>query len=257
MRIDPAPLAVVAVFACLATALAQASPQPQTKITGLITLRSGEVMNIQTAEGKNIEVVLNPDTKIEQPEGAFGFRKKELNVTGLVPGLKVTVQGLQYENNQLVAKAVTFSKESLQSASAVRSAAGAQTSAANPANLSDYELKATYEAHFATGSALLSDADKAGLLNLASNAAALPAYMIQVLGYSDFAGGNSYDQQMARDRAEAVIDFLRTSGRIPVTRIVAPGAMGSSTLGGGDGPPQGAPQTGRADVKLLVKSAGK
>jgi len=256
MKIDRAHLALlVSVFASLAAVLAGAVPQPQAKITGLITLRSGEVMNIQTAEGKNIEVVLNPDTKIQEPEGAFGFRKKDLNVTGLVPGLKVTVQGLQYENNQLVAKTVTFSKQSLQSANAVQSASG--TSTANSPNLSDYEINATYDAHFAPGSALLSESDKAGLLHFAGNAAALPGYMVQVLGFADFVGSNSYDQQLGRDRAEAVIDFLRTSGRIPVTRIVAPGAVGVSSPGAASESPQGTPQTGHAEVKLLVKSAGK
>src|SRR5262252_313810 len=70
------------------------SAQPEAKIAGVITIRNGEVMNVKTADGKIVEVVLNPDTKIEKPEGVMGFRKKGLDVTALAPGVSVAVQGV-------------------------------------------------------------------------------------------------------------------------------------------------------------------
>jgi hypothetical protein len=101
----------------LSSALPSAHPQPEVTIAGTITNRNGEAMNVSTAGGGMVEVVLNADTKIERPDGVVGFRKKRLDITALAPSLSVVVQGLQYENDQLVAKTITFSRSSLQSAS--------------------------------------------------------------------------------------------------------------------------------------------
>jgi len=236
----------------LSAVLPGTPPQPEAKIAGTITMRNGEVMNVRTANGKIVEVVLNPDTKIEKPEGVVGFRKKRLDVTALAPGLNVVAQGLQYENDQLVAKTVTLSQHSLQSSNAVPSAA----SGPRDINLADYSVKATYDAHFQAGSALLSQADKTGLMHLANGVTELSTYIIQVRGFADFPGNNAYDQQLSRDRAEAVIDYLEKAGSVPVTHIVAPGVLGAQAPAAANEPAGGNPQTRRAEVKLLLpKSA--
>jgi outer membrane protein OmpA-like peptidoglycan-associated protein len=230
-------------------------PQPEAKIAGTITLRNGEVMNVRTGNGKIVEVVLNPDTKIEKPEGIIGFRKKRLDVTALAPGLNVVAQGMQYENDQLVAKIVTLSPHSLQSANAASSKASLGPRDTNPA---DYSVKATYGAHFEAGSALLSPADMTGLMHLANSATELSGYIIQVQGFADFPGNNAYDQQLSRDRAEAVIDYLEKAGSVPVTHIVAPGVLGAQAAAATNEPAGGNPQTRRVEVKLLQpKNAGK
>jgi OmpA-OmpF porin, OOP family len=223
--------------------------QPEAKITGTITNRNGEAMNVRTADGKIVEVVLNPDTKIEEPEGVFGFKKKRLNITALAPGLSVVVQGMQYENDQLVAKTVTFSRPGTHSPNAVPSAAspGAQVT-----NLADYDVKSTYDAHFEAGSALLSQSDKAGLMHLANSATGLSSYVIQVQAFADVPGNNAYDQQLSRDRAEAVIDYLEQAGKISVTHIVAPGVLGAQAPAATNEPTGGNPQNRRAEVKVLV-----
>jgi outer membrane protein OmpA-like peptidoglycan-associated protein len=232
----------------LPAALPGAPPQPENKIAGTITIRNGEVMNVKTADGKVVTVVLNPDTKIEKPEGAVGFRKKHLDVTALAPGLGVVVQGMQYENDQLVAKIVTLSRNGVQSANAAPSAAstGRQVS-----DLADYDVKATYDAHFEAGSALLTQSDKTGLLHLADNATGLDKHVIQVQGFADVPGSNAYDQQLSRDRAEAVIDYLEKAGHVPVTHIVAPGVLGGQAPAATSEPTGGNPQNRRVVVKVL------
>lgn len=226
-----------------------APPQPEVKITGTITIRNGEVMNVAIADGKTVEVLLNPDTKIEKPEGVAGFRKKQLDVAALAPGLSVVVQGLRYENGQLVAKIVSFPRHSLQSANAVSSAG---SSGPPNADLVDYNVKAAYDAHFEAGSALLSQVDKTGLKNLANSATGLSAYIILVRVFADVPGNNAYDQQLSRDRAEAVIDYLEEAGSIPVTRIVAPGVLIAQAPAATNELPGGNPQNRRAEVKLLL-----
>jgi outer membrane protein OmpA-like peptidoglycan-associated protein len=227
-----------------------APPQPETKIAGSITLRDGEVMNVKTAAGKVIAVILNPDTKLEEPQGAFGFRKKRLNVTALAPGLNVAVQGLLYENNQLVAKTVTISRQSLQSGASAGPPLDVTRNSG--VNLSDYEVKATYDAHFASGSALLSETDKAALLQMTNGVTALPHYMIEVQGFADVPGSNAYDRQLSRDRGEAVIDYLEQSAHVPVTHIIAPGALAVAAPASENETAQGSPQHRRAELKILV-----
>jgi outer membrane protein OmpA-like peptidoglycan-associated protein len=226
-----------------------APPQPEVKITGTITIRNGEVMNVTTADGKTVEVVLNPDTKIEKPEGIAGFRKKQLDVTALAPGLSVVVQGLQYENGQLVAKIVSFPRHSLQSANAVPSAG---SSGPRDINLADYNVKTTYDAHFEAGSALLSQADKTGLRHFADSATELSGYIIHVQGFADVPGNNAYEQQLSRDRAEAVIDYLKEAGSVPVTHIVAPGVLRTQAPAATNELAGGNPQNRRVELKLLL-----
>jgi outer membrane protein OmpA-like peptidoglycan-associated protein len=167
----------------------------------------------------------------------------------LAPGISVEVQGTQYENNQLFAKVVTFSRQSLQSANAVPSAA---SPGPLDTNLADYSLKATYDAHFEAGSALLSQTDKTGLMHLANSATGLSAYIIQVQGFADVPGNNAYDQQLSRDRAEAVIDYMEKAGSVPVTHIVAPGVLGVQAPAATNEPAGGNPQNRRVVVKLLL-----
>jgi outer membrane protein OmpA-like peptidoglycan-associated protein len=230
----------------MSAALPGPSPQPEAKIAGTITIRNGEVMNVKTPDGKTVEVVLNSDTKIEKPEGIAGFRKKRLDVTALAPGLSVTVQGTQYENNQLIAKIVTLSPHGLQSTNTVPPNGPQDT------NLSDYSAKATYDAHFEAGSALLSQTDKTGLMHFASSATPLSAYIIQVRGFADVPGNNAYDQQLSRDRAEAVIDYLEKTGGVPITHIIAPGILGAQAPAATNEPAGGNPQNRHAEVKLLL-----
>ncbi len=234
----------------MSAAVPAASPQPEVKIAGTITDRNGEAMNVKTTNGKIVEVVLNPDTKIEEPEGVIGFRKKRLDVTALTAGLSVTVQGLQYENDQLVAKTITFSSHSLQSTNTTPSAAA---SGPQLTNLADYDVKATYDAHFEAGSALLSQSDKTGLMNLANSATELSSYVIQVRAFADVPGNNAYDHQLSRDRAEAVIDYLEHAGNVSITHIIAPGVLGSRVPTATNEPAGGNPQNRRAEVKVLVR----
>ena len=55
-------------------------------------------------------------------------------------------------------------------------------------DLADYKTVAEADLFFNTGAATLSDADKAALSKLASDAAAIQNYMIEVAGYASSTG---------------------------------------------------------------------
>jgi outer membrane protein OmpA-like peptidoglycan-associated protein len=85
---------------------------------------------------------------------------------------------------------------------------------------------------------------------LANSATALSTYIVQVQGFADFPGNNAYDQQLSRDRAEAVIDYLEKAGGVPVAHIAAPGVFGPQAPSTNE-PAGGNPLNRRAEVKLL------
>src|SRR5437667_5993615 len=86
---------------CWIAASAQSDSGSKVKIKGLITTRTGDTMTVKTADSPKIVVVLSDDTKIEQPKGAFGLRKQKHNLTTLVPGLAVEVEGTHNAKNQV------------------------------------------------------------------------------------------------------------------------------------------------------------
>jgi OmpA-OmpF porin, OOP family len=88
------------------------------KVKGVIATRTGETLVLATDSG-NVTVVLNDDTKVQQPKG-LGLRKKQMSVTVLVPGLRVTADGVGDAQSRVVAKTITFDADDLQMAEAIQ-----------------------------------------------------------------------------------------------------------------------------------------
>jgi OOP family OmpA-OmpF porin len=109
-----------ALVLCLAVGMAYgASNGEKVKVQGMITGRTGESMTIKTADGSAVTVVLNDDTKVQQPKG-LGLRKKQMSATVLVPGLKISVDGVGDAQSHVVAKSINFSSEDLETAEAIQ-----------------------------------------------------------------------------------------------------------------------------------------
>lgn len=104
------------------------------KVKGVIATRTGETL-IVSSDGGNVTVVLTDDTKVQQPKG-LGLRKKQMSVTILVPGLRITADGVGDAQNRLVAKSITFDKDDLEMAEAIQ-AGLTPTKAAVQTNASD------------------------------------------------------------------------------------------------------------------------
>ena len=87
-----------------------------TKIQGNIISRAGNTMTMKTSDGTTAVVLLNDGTDVQQLEGAFKARKKEMSMAALIPGLTCQVQGTYNAQNQLVADWVRFTGEDLEQA---------------------------------------------------------------------------------------------------------------------------------------------
>ena len=110
----------VALVCCLAVGMAYgASNGEKVKVQGMITGRTGESVTIKTTDGSTVTIVLDDDTKVQQPKG-LGLRKKQMSATVLVPGLKISVDGTGDAQSRVVAKTINFNSDDLETAEAIQ-----------------------------------------------------------------------------------------------------------------------------------------
>jgi hypothetical protein len=104
---------------CLSVVLAYgASNGEKVKIKGVIATRTGETLVVSSSSG-DVTVVLTDDTKVQQPKG-LGARKKQMGAAVLVPGLRVTVEGVGESQSRVTAKSINFDSEDLEMSQAIQ-----------------------------------------------------------------------------------------------------------------------------------------
>lgn len=87
------------------------------------------------------------------------------------------------------------------------------------ANLDDYKVSNQATVLFKFNSAELSPEDKQQLDQLASNTGSLKKYFVAVEGYTDTTGDASYNMQLSRRRADAVVVYLSAEKKVPFYQI--------------------------------------
>jgi outer membrane protein OmpA-like peptidoglycan-associated protein len=117
--------------------------------------------------------------------------------------------------------------------------------------LDDYNIMDEVTVYFANGKVALDPKYKPQLLQLAEKAKTITAFTIQVKGYASSSGSASYNQKLSEDRANSVTQFLQQQGHIPLTNMLAPGAMGESRQIGNDKTAEGQEQNRRVVVRVL------
>ena len=75
--------------------------------------------------------------------------------------------------------------------------------------------------------------------------------MIQVKGYASATGSAALNQKLSEERANNVTNILLQQGHIPLTNMLAPGAMGESRQVGNDKTAEGEAQNRRVVVRIL------
>jgi outer membrane protein OmpA-like peptidoglycan-associated protein len=111
MRTWKPKVAYIAVLCCLFAGLAHGvSNGEKAKIKGVIATRTGETLVVSTPSG-DVTVVLTDDTKV----------KKSAAV--LIPGLRVTVEGVGDSQSRVVAKSINFDSQDLETAEAIQAGA--------------------------------------------------------------------------------------------------------------------------------------
>ena len=267
-----------------------------TKVEGLIKARNGDTMTLQTGDSASLVVLLTDNTQVGQVQGVFKARRKEMSMAALIPGLAVKVEGTYNDQSQLVATAVSFKGNDLEEAQKIQAGmhetrAQAQQNkaelekanvalqqhqqqiaehqeqlAANKAaidaavarfgQLDDYYILDEVTVYFGNGQVKVDPSYRPKLVALAEKAKTVNGYVIEVKGFASAVGSVALNQQLSEDRANAVVNILIQEGKIPLTRMLSPGAMGESEqVGGSEKTTEGQAENRRVVVRVLQNKA--
>jgi outer membrane protein OmpA-like peptidoglycan-associated protein len=116
--------------------------------------------------------------------------------------------------------------------------------------LGDYNILGEVTVLFGNGKVAIEPGYKPQLLALIQKAQTINAYVIQVKGYASSVGSAALNQTLSTERADNVSDFLEQNG-IPLTNLLAPGAMGTSRQVAPDTTSEGQAENRRVVVRIL------
>ena len=295
---------VASLLAVCLMALGAAHASDKVKGKGVITLRSGNNLTVETDDGTTT-VIVTPDTKVQHPIG-LGARKKQVGQEVLIPGLKLKFEGTG-DWTQLTAETITFDQDDLSLAKVIQAGlnptaqqqaknmdtyhankqatdadiasnqaaiaahqreieATKQSVAANErgiqevaqstskrfSDLATWYVKGETTVRFALGDSALSEEAKQELAALATQALTYTGFVIEVRGYADSTGKLEDNQQLSKERAQAVVAYLLQECHLQVKNVVAPGAMGEKNPVASNETQNGRAENRRVDLKLLV-----
>jgi outer membrane protein OmpA-like peptidoglycan-associated protein len=295
----------VSLLAVCLFSLGSALAADKIKGQGVVTLRSGNTLTVETNDDAAISVVVTPDTKVQHPVG-LGARKKQVSQEVLIPGLKLKFEGTG-DSSQVTAETITFDRDDLSLAKVIQAGlnptaqqqaknmetyqankkltdaeiaandaaiaahqreidAGKQAIAANQqgiqevaqstqkrfSDLATWYVKGLATVRFEVGDSVLSEEYKQEITNLASQALTYTGFVIEVRGYADSTGKLEDNQQLSKERAQAVVAYLLQDCHVPVKNITAPGAMGEANPVASNETAYGRAENRRVDLKLLV-----
>ncbi|MBV8073599.1 MAG: OmpA family protein [Acidobacteriaceae bacterium] len=265
------------------------------KVKGVIMSRDGDLINLRESSDVVATVVLSDLTKVQVKKGVFKFRKEDLDITALVPGLRVEASGIGNAEGRLTAEKITFNPDDFKTARSVdtrvtpienkqaemetkqnelegrqkqteqdvqnaqseaeKANAGLAELHSRVSSLDDYDTKYSATVYFATNKYDLTDQAKKDLDQLAQQALPLRGYMIEVAGYADTTGDAKRNQELSELRAEAVVQYLQQVGRIPLRRILAPAGLGTSQSAADNSTAEGREKNRRVEVRVIVNRA--
>jgi OOP family OmpA-OmpF porin len=265
------------------------------KLEGLIKGRSGDRIILKTSQAPNLVVILTDDTDVAQVQGVLKARRKDMSMAALIPGLAIKVEGAYNDEQQLVAKTVRFKGNDLQRAQSIQAgmhetqvqtqknqaeldaqnkalhqheaniADNKANIAANKANiaanmarfgqLDDYYIMDEVTVYFGNGKVNVDPKYNSQLNALAKKAKSINGYMIEVKGFASTTGSSALNQKLSEDRAQNVTSLLLQQEKVPLTRMLAPGAMGESEQVGNDETEKGQAENRRVVVRVLQNKA--
>jgi OmpA-OmpF porin, OOP family len=118
--------------------------------------------------------------------------------------------------------------------------------------LDDYYILDEVTVYFANGQVKVDPKYTAPLMELVEKAKTYNGYNIQVKGYASAVGSAALNQQLSEERANNVTNIVVQQGHVPLTNMLAPGAMGESRQVGSDKTAEGQAQNRRVVVRALL-----
>lgn len=210
------------------------------QLQGALKARRKKMSMAALIPGLQVQVEGANDTQNQLVASSVKFKGDDLKEAqtiqaGLQPAKQQMAQSQQELEQQKAAlqqQQQAVQQQQLQMAEAQAKIAANKTAiaAANKrfGQLDDFNILDEVTVYFANGKVAIEPKYKPQLLQLAEKARPVTAYLIQVKGYASSVGSVALNQKLSEDRANAVTRFLQQDGRIPLTNMLAPGAMGES-----------------------------
>jgi outer membrane protein OmpA-like peptidoglycan-associated protein len=247
------------------------------KFKGVVITRDADVFTIRDRSRADYQVLITDNTSIKT-HGGFLRSGKKYPVTDILRGLIVEVEGRGDNQGQLVAEKIRFNESDMRAAMttdarvgpveanmdrvagqmdelyAVAAEARAEVKAVNErvSSLDDYDVQETVSVNFRVNSAVLSPEAKAQLDALAAKTTGARAFMIEVAGHTDSTGSDAKNFRLSRDRADAVVQYLAVTHKIPLRRFVTPMGYGKTDAVADNTTREGRSQNRRVDVKMII-----
>ena len=233
------------------------------QIQGVFKARRKQMSMAALIPGLQVQVEGSYNTKNQLVASSIKFKGNDLeDAQTIQAGLQPTKEQIQQTQEELAEQKAALERqqqemqEQQQQMAAAQASIDANKAAIEAANkrfgqLDDYNILDEVTIYFGNGKVALDPKYNSQLLQLAEKAKTITAYTIQVKGYASSVGSKALNQQLSEDRAASVTQFLLQQGHIPLTRMLAPGAMGESRQVGNDKTAEGQSENRRVVVRVL------
>jgi len=247
------------------------------EIDGFISTRSGDRMQVTSADGTSTTVVLADATEIRGSGGFLGLNRSKLAAESLLDGLPVDVKTVKWGGG-LVASQVKFKNNDLKTAAMIRNgtdkrfaeqgaaigknavaidknAAATEALRGRLGDIDKYDIKSTTNVYFDSGKALLSAKAKDDLCATATEADGTENALMLVVGYTDSTGSQEFNQQLSEKRAGRVVNYLQQACGWKPYRMLTPTGMAEADPLASNDTVAGKAQNRRVSVNILVSKA--
>ncbi|MFY9607885.1 MAG: OmpA family protein [Blastocatellia bacterium] len=247
------------------------------KVRGSIIRREADTFSIRDDYDMETVVVLTDQTSVKS-KGGFLRWGKNYDVTSLVRGLPVEVDGIGNREGQLVADKIRFESSDLKFARMVDKRVGpveqsqerlsgqvdelgeisklAREDAGRAheriSSLDEYTVENSATVYFRVNSSAVSAEDRRALDELAQKAMTTKGYVIEIKGYADSTGDVARNRVLSQQRADAVVRYLQENHDIPLRRMITPYGYGEMRPAADNSSAEGRRQNRRVEVKILV-----
>ncbi len=233
------------------------------EVEGLFHARKKEFAMTALIPGLSVQVQGSYNAQNQLVADTVKFKGSSLNnAQDIQAGVTPVEQQEQAQKQQLAQQEAQLQKqEQAQHQQQAELAAQQAKIAANKAaiaaankrfgELADYNILGEVTVYFANGSTAVEAQYKPQLAKLAKQAMAINGYIIQVQGYASAVGSAALNQKLSSERAANVLDLLEQQDGIPLTNVLAPGAMGTADQVAPDNTVEGQAANRRVVVRIL------
>jgi outer membrane protein OmpA-like peptidoglycan-associated protein len=232
-------------------------------VAGIFHARKKQMGLTVLEPGLQVQVQGNYNAQNQLVANTIKFNGKDLQTASdIQAGVTPVEQQEQLQKEQAAKQEAQIQKEQAAMAQQQKEMAAAQAKiAANKAaiaavnkrfgELADYNIWDEVTVLFGNDQVAVDPQYNAKLLALCQKAKTVTGYVIQVKGYASAVGSAALNQKLSQERAANVTDFLEQKGGIPLTNILAPGAMGTSKQVAPDTTAEGQAENRRVVVRVL------